>query len=63
MFIDKAEEEDEVLPAASVAIAVNEYELSLRVVDVIENAPLLSAVADPKLVLKLSPINPWFEHW
>ena len=55
--IDNDEDSDEVLPAASVAVAVNEYVPSLRVDDVMENAPLLSAVAEPKLVLKLSPIK------
>ena len=48
--IDKAEEDDEVFPAASVAVPVNEYDPSLRVDEVIEKAPLLSAVAKPKSV-------------
>ena len=48
--IDKALDNDEVLPAASVAVAVNEYEPSLRVDELIEKTPLLSAVADPKSV-------------
>ena len=46
--IDKAEEEGEVLPETSVAVAVNEYVPSLKVDNVIEKSPLLSAVAEPK---------------
>ena len=48
--IYKADDVDEVLPALSVAVAVNEYDPSLRVDEVIEKAPLLSAVAEPKSV-------------
>ena len=48
--IDKTEEEAEVLPAASVEVAANEYEPSLREDEVIEKFPLLSAVAVPKSV-------------
>ena len=48
--IDKAEEELEVFPTESVAVVVNEYEPSLRADDVIEKAPLLAAVAEPKSV-------------
>ena len=50
IVIDKAEEEIEVLPAESVAVAVNEYAPSFRAEVVIEKAPLLSAVAEPKSV-------------
>ena len=53
IVIDNDEDSDEVFPAASVAVAVNEYVPSLRVVDVMENAPLLSAVAEPKRVVPL----------
>ena len=56
--IDKAEEEGEVLPETSVAVAVNEYVPSLKVDNVIEKSPLLAAIAEPKLVLRLSPIKP-----
>ena len=56
--IDKADDPDDVLPALSVAVAVSEYEPSLRADEVIEKAPLLSAVAVPKYFLKLSPIKP-----
>ena len=48
MVINRAEEVDEVFPAASVAVVVNECVPSLRADDVIEKAPLLFAVADPK---------------
>ena len=37
---DKGSDVDEVLPAASVAVAVNEYVPSPRVEEVMENAPL-----------------------
>ena len=50
IVIDNDEDSDEVFPAASVAVAVNEYVPSLRADDVIENAPLLSAVEEPKSV-------------
>ena len=53
IVIDNDEDSDEVLPAASVAVAVNEYVPSLRVDDVMENAPLLSAVPEPKRVVPL----------
>ena len=52
MVIDKEEEED-VLLAASVAVAVKEYVPSLRVEEVTEKAPLLSAVPEPKRVVPL----------
>ena len=48
--IDKAEDDEEVLPAASVAVAANEYEPSLRADEVIEKFPLLAAVVEPKSV-------------
>ena len=63
IVIDNEEEADEVLPTESVAVAVKEWLPSGRVDDVIENTPLLSAVAEPKLVLKLSPIKLWLAHW
>ena len=50
IVIDKADDIDEVLPALSVAVAVNEYDPSLRADDVIEKVLLLSAVAEPKSV-------------
>ena len=50
IVIDKEEDSDEVLPAASVAVVVNEYVPSLRAEDVMEKVPLLSAVTDPKRV-------------
>ena len=53
IVIDKEEDSDEVLPAASVAVVVNEYVPSLRAEDVMEKVPLLSAVSDPKRVLPL----------
>ena len=48
--IDNAEDKGDVFPAASVAVAVNEYEPSLRADEVIEKLPLLLAVAEPKSV-------------
>ena len=48
--IDKAVDDGEVLLAASVAVVVNEYEPSLRADEVIEKAPLLLAVVEPKSV-------------
>ena len=48
--IDKADDADDVLPALSVAVAVSEYEPSLRADEVIEKAPLLLAVVEPKSV-------------
>ena len=53
IIMAKGVEVDEVLPAASVAVVVNEYVPSLRVEDVMEKVPLLSAVSDPKRVLPL----------
>ena len=50
IVIDRAEEVVDVLPAASVAVVVNECVPSLRVEDVTEKAPLLSAVEEPKRV-------------
>ena len=50
IIIDTGVEVDEVLPAASVAVVVNEYVPSLRAEDVMEKVPLLSAVSDPKRV-------------
>ena len=50
IVIDRAEEVVDVLPAVSVAVVVNECVPSLRAEDVIEKAPLLSAMADPKSV-------------
>ena len=50
MVNDKESEEADTFPDASVAVAVNEYDPSLRVDEVIEKAPLLSAVAEPKSV-------------
>ena len=50
IVITNGEEADEVLPAASVAVVVNEYFPELRVEDVIEKEPLLSAAAEPKRV-------------
>ena len=52
--IDKAEDDEEVLPAASVEVVVNEYEPSLRADDVMEKLPLLSAVVEPK---RTEPLN------
>ena len=43
----KAEEVDDVLPAASVAVVVKEYVPSPSAEDVIEKAPFPSAVAEP----------------
>ena len=62
-MIFRGDEEPEVFPETSVAVAVNEYVPSLKVDVVIEKSPLLAAIAEPKLVLRLSPIKPWLEHW
>ena len=45
VIANEAEDVD-VLPAASVAVAVNEYVPSLRVDEVMENAPLWSTVPE-----------------
>ena len=50
MVIDNEDELEEVLELESVAVAVREKVPSLSVEEVIENAPLLSAVAEPKSV-------------
>ena len=50
---DKASDEEEVLPAISVEVAVNSYFPSSRFEEVIEKLPLLSAVVDPKRVVPL----------
>ena len=53
ILIFNADDTPEMFPAASVAVAVSEWLPSLSVDDVIENAPLLSAVAEPKSVRPL----------
>ena len=63
ILIGNAEEDNDVLPALSVAVAVMEKLPPDRVDEVMEKAPSLSAVALPKFVLMLSPIKLWLEHW